>query len=78
MKDNSITYEIKEQIGILSDNGAWALELNLVSWNGAKAKFDLRKWTDDHKKMAKGITFSESEARALLEILDTYFNGEDE
>ena len=73
---NEITYEITEEVSVLS-NGAWALELNLISWNGTSPKFDLRKWTDDHSKMSKGITFTRNEALALRDALNDYFGGEE-
>lgn len=63
-----IKYEIQEELGVLS-NGNWALELNLISWNGTAPKYDLRKWTDDHAKMSKGITFNKEEAKALRDLL---------
>ena len=69
MRDE-IKYEIVEEIAVLSrDKSGWQFELNLVSWNGNKPKFDLRRWSPDHEKMNKGITFDEEEAKALLEAL---------
>lgn len=38
-----IKYEIEREIGVLSENAkGWTKELNLISWNGAAAKYDLR------------------------------------
>lgn len=38
-------YEIVNEIGVLSENTkGWRKELNLVSWNGADPKYDLRDW----------------------------------
>lgn len=66
----SITFEIIEELGVLSENAkGWRKELNLVSWNGAKPKYDIRDWSPDHEKMGKGITLSEEEAKELKEIL---------
>ena len=65
-----VTYEITEHIAILSTNAAgWSKELNLVSWNGASPKFDIRDWSADNKRMGKGVTLTEDEARALMEGL---------
>ncbi|MGN0658659.1 MAG: YdbC family protein [Emergencia sp.] len=65
-----IKYEIIEEIGVLSENArGWRKELNLVSWNGAAAKYDLRDWAPEHEKMGKGITLSPDEARKLEELL---------
>ena len=36
------TYEIVETLGVLSETAkGWTKELNLVSWNGAAAKYDI-------------------------------------
>lgn len=65
-----ITYEIVEEIGVLSRKpSGYQKELNLVSWNGAPAKYDIREWLGDHEKMTKGTTLSEEEAAALRELL---------
>ena len=65
-----IKYEIIEEIGVLSENTrGWRKELNLVSWNGAAAKYDLRDWAPDHEKMGKGITLTKDEGAALARLL---------
>ena len=67
-----ITYEIKQEIGVLSESSrGWRKELNLVSWNGGAAKYDLRDWAPNHEKMGKGVTLTEDEVRKLREILIT-------
>ena len=42
---SEVTFEIIEEIGIIStqDTG-WTKEINLVSWNGGAAKYDIREW----------------------------------
>ncbi len=66
-----IKYDIIETIGVLSENSkGWTKELNLISWNGNAAKFDLRDWAPDHEKMGKGITFTKEEALKLKELLE--------
>lgn len=69
-----ITFEIKEHFGTLSvsDKG-WAKELNLVSWNGREAKYDIREWSPEHDKMNKGTTMTEAEIKALKGILNEEF-----
>ena len=65
-----IKFEIVEEIGVLSESSkGWRKELNLVSWNGAAAKYDIRDWAPDHEKMGKGITLTEDEAQKLKELL---------
>ena len=65
-----IQFEITKHIGVLSTSAkGWTKELNLVSWNGREAKYDLRDWSPDHLTMSKGITLSEEEVQALKAIL---------
>ncbi len=67
---NNIKFEIKEEIAVLSESTkGWKKELNLVSWNGAEPKYDIRDWSPDHEKMGKGITLSKEEAKELLSAL---------
>ena len=47
----------------------WKKEVNLVSWNDAEPKFDIRSWSEDHSRMGKGITLSDEEVSVLLEVL---------
>lgn len=68
---SEIKYQIIENIGMLSANSkGWSKELNLVSWNDKEAKFDLREWDADHKKMGKGVTLSKDELKKLKDILN--------
>lgn len=67
-------YEIKEEIGILSESGkGWTKELNLISYNGAEAKYDIRDWAPEKEKMGKGVTLNSDEARKLYELLKERF-----
>ncbi|MBP3199255.1 MAG: hypothetical protein J6N21_19970, partial [Butyrivibrio sp.] len=43
----------------------WRKELNLISWNEAEPKYDIRDWAPDHEKMGKGITLTKEEAKQL-------------
>ncbi len=66
-----IKYEIKETLGVLSENNkGWSKELNLISWNDREAKFDVRDWSPEHEKMGKGVTLSKEELVKLKEILN--------
>lgn len=70
-----ITFEIKKELGVISENAkGWTRELNLVSWNGRDAKFDIRDWNEDHTRMSKGISLTEDEMKKLIEL----FNARDE
>ena len=64
-------FEITQELGALSESkSGWTRELNLVSWNGAEAKYDIRDWSPDHEKMGKGISLNSSEIEKLKRILD--------
>lgn len=63
-------YDIMKHIGVLSENAkGWTKELNLISWNGAAPKYDIREWAPEHEKMGKDITLTEDELKELKEIL---------
>ena len=67
-----IKYEIKETVVVISESSkGWKKELNLISWNGKEAKYDLREWSPDHEKMGKGVTLSSDEVKALKELLNS-------
>ena len=66
---SDFSYEIKQNIAILSSRGAWTLELNLISWGGRPAVYDLRKWNADHTKMGKGVTLTDAELSQLAFVL---------
>ncbi|MBO4355503.1 MAG: YdbC family protein [Clostridia bacterium] len=64
-------FEIVKRIATLStEPSGWSKELNLVSYNGAAPKYDIRTWDPDHQKMGKGVTLSEEEVALLKEALD--------
>jgi hypothetical protein len=66
-----IRFEIKEELGVISESAkGWTKELNLISWNGAEAKYDLRDWSPNHEKMGKGITLTADEVQGLYKLLD--------
>lgn len=67
-----IKFEIKETVGVIAESAkGWKKELNLISWNGKEAKYDLREWSSDHEKMGKGVTLSNDEVKALKELLNS-------
>ncbi|MFG6338852.1 MAG: hypothetical protein K1W31_10570 [Lachnospiraceae bacterium] len=67
---SEVNFEIKEELGILSESTkGWTKEVNLISWNSAAPKYDIRDWAPNHEKMGKGITLTAEEAEALYKIL---------
>lgn len=69
---DDFSFSIEKNIGVISESkGGWKLELNLVSWGGRPAKYDLRSWSPDHQKMGKGVTLTAEDLAALKSLLET-------
>lgn len=64
-------YEIKKHIGTVSTSadGKYTTEVNMISYNDAPEKVDIRKWNKETGRMYKGITLTHDEAVSLGEIL---------
>ncbi|MBP5601951.1 MAG: YdbC family protein [Treponema sp.] len=68
---DDFSFEITQSVGTIAEGkGGWNLELNLVSWGGRPAKYDVRSWSPDHQKMGKGITFTKEELVAFKDLLN--------
>lgn len=67
-----IKFEIKETLGAIAESAkGWKKELNIISWNGKEAKYDLREWSPDHEKMGKGVTLTKDELKSLRNLLNS-------
>ena len=67
---DDFSFEITQNLGIIAEGkGGWNLELNLVSWGGRPAKYDIRSWSPDHQKMGKGVTLTKEELESLKKLL---------
>ena len=81
-KDQSnYNFKIHEKIGVVSEKpNGWTLELNVVSFNGRDAKYDLREWKNDHTELRTGARFSESDLKPLMELIGKHMeeNGHGE
>ena len=76
--NNEISYEIQKCFGVIDiSHNNWRKELNLVSWNDNPAKFDIRDWDKCHRKMSRGITLTELQAKKLFEILKSIFESDE-
>ena len=65
-----IQFEIKRHVGVLSESPkGWKKELNIISWNGGKPKYDIRDWAPNHEKMGKGVTLNAEETGLLFALL---------
>lgn len=70
VKNEQFKFEIVQNIAALStDRSGWTKEINLVSYNGAPAKYDIRSWDPNHEKMGKGITLTKEELIQLESVL---------
>ena len=66
-------FEIKKHLAVISSSkSGWNREINIVSWNDARPKFDIRDWAPDHQKMGKGVSLTGEEVAVLREILEDY------
>lgn len=65
-----LEFEIIKNIAVLStEKSGWTKELNLISFNDAPPKYDLRSWDPNHVKMGRGLTLSKTEMRKLREAI---------
>ena len=78
MTEKSITCEIVRPIMVLSRNErGYTKEINLVSWNGADPKYDIRSWYPDRQKCGKEIVLTRDEAVDLMDALKEVFGDEE-
>jgi hypothetical protein len=71
-----IRFEIVRKLGVLSEETrSWRKELNLVAWNEREPKIDLREWSEDHRRMGKGVTLTREEGAKLHECLGQYLKS---
>ena len=68
---SDFNFRILKNLGTMSQSAnGWANEINLVSWNGNKAKFDIRDWSPNHEKMTRGVRLTSYEAKKLRDFLN--------
>ncbi len=66
-----IKFEIEKELGTIAESAkGWKKELNLISWNGKEAKYDIREWSPEHEKMGKGVTLTAEELKKLRDVLN--------
>jgi hypothetical protein len=69
--NSEVTFNIVEHFGVIAtENSGWTKELNLVSWNAREAKYDIRSWAPDKKKMGRGVTLTGVECDTLKSLLN--------
>ena len=65
-------YNITEELGVISEKNGYSKEVNMISYNGAEPKVDIRNWStgdDGEKKMGKGITISKAEFEEFQKLI---------
>ena len=70
-------FKIEQNIATLSDKDGITKEFNLIKYKYLKNNIlDIRKWdnNNDDKKMLKGITLTDNEARKLKDALNKYYS----
>lgn len=73
-RNEQLKFEIIQNIVVLSTNkSGWTKEINMVSYNGAPTKYDIRSWDPNHEKMGKGITLTKEELEQLESVLKELF-----
>lgn len=60
--------KIIKHIAVIGTSGSWNKEVNLVSWFGKSAKYDIRDWSEDHSSCGKGVSLTEEEFSNLLAL----------
>lgn len=71
MKSNrsNFRYEIKAHLGVLSTSrSGWTKEINIISWNDRPEKVDIREWSPEHDKMSRGLSLTQDEMDALVDL----------
>ena len=70
----AIQCTLKHHLGKLRENEkGWSREVNIISWEGAQSRLDIRDWSKTKDRSSKGITFTRAEVdrlRNMLAILD--------
>ena len=65
-----IQYEIVKELAVLSQSDSgYTKEINLLSWNGAEPKYDIRSFSPARERCGKGITLTETEVQTLFAAL---------
>ncbi|MDI9470901.1 MAG: PC4/YdbC family ssDNA-binding protein [Bacillota bacterium] len=62
-----------DHVGRLSTSSSgWTREVNIVSWNGAAPRLDIRDWSPDRMKMSRGVGLNREETENLRALLNGF------
>ncbi len=71
--DDSFNFKIERHVSVIADKkSGWKREVNLVSWNGKPARFDIRDWNHEHTRMGRGVSLTAFECASLLETMKNF------
>lgn len=72
MSENNFTCKIHKHLAVLSRNesSGWRKELNQVSFNGARPKYDIREWDPSHNHMSRGVTLNDAEMDVIRGLFE--------
>ena len=72
-------FAVTKEIGSLNEEArGWHKEFNMISWNDAEPKYDIRTWSGtEHKRMGKGISLTREELTTLRELIDKALSEEE-
>jgi hypothetical protein len=64
-------FEVTESLGVLrkEEGKPFTIEVKKVSWNGKPTKLDIRNWNTEKNIPLKGISLTDDEVKALIDIL---------
>lgn len=71
----AVTCDLIGELAVLRENNGYRKVVNIISWNGAEPKLDIREWTPENHCTKKGFTLSDEEAKILLTTLQDYFES---
>lgn len=63
-----VKFKLIKHLCSFSENKGWRKEVNLISWNDAPAKVDIRNWKPDGTP-GKGISLTPEEAKNVAEAI---------
>ena len=64
-----VKFNLIKHLCSFSENKGWRKEVNLISWNDAPAKIDIRNWQPDGTP-GKGISLTPAEAKIVAEAIN--------
>lgn len=72
MDTNKIPYDVISHVGNISEKNNYTKEVNLISWSGREAAYDIRGFRvgkDGFKYPLKGISMEKADLIALRDLL---------